>query len=58
MTFSLLNWRVCLWKICSFNHFSLSYAESPFYADKLETIEALEGNGRRVIADIRTQLQL
>ncbi|GFW62519.1 uncharacterized protein TNCV_589461 [Trichonephila clavipes] len=50
------NWPPRSCDLTPLDYFLWGYVKSLFYADKLQTLEHLEDNIRRVIADIRPQM--
>ncbi|GFW40683.1 putative DD41D transposase [Trichonephila clavipes] len=54
--FGPVNWPPRSWDLTSLDYFLWGYVKSLVYADKPQTLDHLEDNIRRVIADIRPQM--
>ncbi|GFU24963.1 hypothetical protein TNCV_340051 [Trichonephila clavipes] len=54
--FGPVNWPPRSWDLTPLDYFLLGYVKSLVYADKPQTLDHLEDNIRRVIADIRPQM--
>ncbi|GFW25669.1 transposable element Tc3 transposase [Trichonephila clavipes] len=54
--FGPVNWPPRSWDLTPLDYFLWGYVKSFFYADKPQTLDHLEDNIRRVIADIRPQM--
>ncbi|GFS87819.1 transposable element Tc3 transposase [Trichonephila clavipes] len=54
--FGPVNWRPRSWDLTPLDYFLWGYVKSLVYADKPQTLDHLEDNIRRVIADIRPQM--
>ncbi|GFW02330.1 transposable element Tc3 transposase [Trichonephila clavipes] len=54
--FGLVNWPPRSCDLTPLDYFLWGYAKSLVYADKPQTLDDLEDNIRRVIADIRPQM--
>ncbi|GFY07170.1 DUF4817 domain-containing protein [Trichonephila clavipes] len=54
--FGPVNWLLRSWDLTPLDYFLWGYVKSLVYADKPQTLDHLEDNIRRVIADIRPQM--
>ncbi|GFV07592.1 putative LOC100569746 [Trichonephila clavipes] len=54
--FGPVNWPPRSWDLTPLDYFLWGYVKSLVYADKPQTLDHLEDNIRRVIADIRPQM--
>ncbi|GFU86782.1 DUF4817 domain-containing protein [Trichonephila clavipes] len=54
--FGPVNWPPISWDLTPLDYFLWGYVKSLVYADKPQTLDHLEDNIRRVIADIRPQM--
>ncbi|GFT30321.1 uncharacterized protein TNCV_2376251 [Trichonephila clavipes] len=54
--FEPVNWLLRSWDLTPLDYFLWGYVKSLVYADKPQTLDHLEDNIRRVIADIRPQM--